>query len=221
MEFDHNSITQLDRRFRNLFINSLTGFKSANLVGTTDGDGIDNLALFSSLVHLGADPALIGMISRPHSVVRDTIENIESQGYFTINHVHRDIYRQAHQTSARYDSGISEFEAVGLTPEHRQGMPAPYVQESRIQIGMKFAQKLHLDINGTDLVIGEIVCVHIRDDIIHEDGYVDIEAAGSVAVSSLDTYHSTTALDALCYAKPGKQPAGLTRDKKFSVGKGD
>jgi flavin reductase (DIM6/NTAB) family NADH-FMN oxidoreductase RutF len=215
MEFDHASIAQLDRRFRNLFINSLTGFKSANLIGTTDGNGVDNLALFSSLVHLGADPSLIGMISRPHSVTRDTIENIESQGYYTINHVNKDIYRAAHQTSARYDSKISEFEAVGLTPELIPGMPAPYVMESRIQIGMKFAQTIHLDINDTDLIIGEIIYVNIKDDIIRKDGYVDIEAASSITVSSLNTYHETSALDSLCYAKPDRQPVSVSSDKNF------
>jgi flavin reductase (DIM6/NTAB) family NADH-FMN oxidoreductase RutF len=224
MEFDQIRIAQLDRRFRNLFINSLTGFKSANLIGSMNGDGVDNLALFSSLVHLGADPSLIGMISRPHSVTRDTrdtIENIETQGYYTINHVNKDIYRKAHQTSARYDSEISEFEAVGLTPERRRGMPAPYVMESRIQIGMKFAQKVHLDINNTDLLIGEIIYVNIKDDIIHEDGHVDIEAASSIAVSSLNSYHQTTVLDSLAYAKPDRKPASISCDKKFVPGEND
>lgn len=218
MEFDHDGITRLDRRFRNLFINSLTGFKPANLIGTADGNGVDNLALFSSLVHLGADPCLIGLISRPHSVTRDTIENIETQGYYTINHVNKDIYRQAHQTSARYDSGISEFEAVGLTAERIPGIPAPFVTESRIQMGMKFAQKIHLDINHTDLVIGEIIYVNIKDDIIREDGYVDIEAASSITVSSLDSYHQTTILDSLAYAKPDREPASVSSRKKFVAG---
>lgn len=218
MEYDHDSIAQLDRRFRNLFINSLTGFKSANLIGTTDGNGVDNLALFSSLVHLGADPSLIGMISRPHSVTRDTIENIETQGYYTINHVNKDIYREAHQASARYHSGISEFEAVGLTPERRHDMPAPYVRESRIQIGMRFAQKIHLDINDTDLIIGEIVYVNLKGHAPYQDGRVDIEAAGSVAVSSLNTYHQTTRLDSLSYAKPDREPASVSSGKKFEPG---
>jgi len=218
MEFDHDSIAQLDRRFRNLFINSLTGFKSGNLIGSVNGNGVDNLALFSSLVHLGADPSLIGMISRPHSVTRDTIENIESQGYYTINHVNKDIYRKAHQTSARYDSGISEFQAVGLTPERRHDMPAPYVMESRIQIGMKFAQKVHLDINDTDLIIGEIVYVNLKDDVLYQDGRVDIEAAGSVTVSSLNTYHQTTTLDSLRYAKPDREPASVSPGNNFQPG---
>jgi len=221
MKFDHASIAQLDRRFRNLFINSLTGFKSANLIGTTDGNGVDNLALFSSLVHLGADPSLIGMISRPHSVTRDTIENIELQGYYSINHVNKDIYRKAHQTSARYHREISEFEAVGLTAERVPGMPAPCVLESRIQLGMKFAQKIHLDINDTDLVIGEIIYVNIKDDIIREDGYVDIEAVSSITVSSLNTYHETLALDSLCYAKPDRELASVSSGNKFVPGNDD
>lgn len=70
MRVDSVAISEMDQRFRTHFINSLTGFKSLNLVGTVNESGITNLAVFSQIVHLGADPSLIGMIVRPASVTR-------------------------------------------------------------------------------------------------------------------------------------------------------
>ena len=93
----------MEERFRVFFVNALSGFKSANLVGTTSRDGHDNLAMFSSVVHLGANPPLLGMVSRPHSVRRDTLENIRATGYYTINHVHQSFFESAHQAAARYE----------------------------------------------------------------------------------------------------------------------
>ena len=67
--FTQNDIAQMNKRFRTNFINALSGVKSANLVGTTGPNG-DNLAIISSVFHLGADPALMGMIMRPHTASR-------------------------------------------------------------------------------------------------------------------------------------------------------
>ena len=57
------------------------------------------------------------MIIRPNSVNRHTLENIMETNCYTINHINKDIYKKAHQTSARYPKEISEFDAVGLTQE--------------------------------------------------------------------------------------------------------
>lgn len=93
----------MDQLSRVKLINSVVGYKSANLIGTVDAEGNENLSIVSSVIHLGSSPALIGFISRPHSVERHTLENIISSGYYTINAVSADIALQAHQTSARYE----------------------------------------------------------------------------------------------------------------------
>ena len=95
MYFSKNTIENLDSRYRAHFINSLSGFKSANLIGTQDNQGHTNLAIVSSVFHLGAHPPLVGMIIRPHSVPRHTLENILETGFYTINHVNKTIYQQA------------------------------------------------------------------------------------------------------------------------------
>ena len=203
MILDSDDIERQESRYRGLFINSLSGFKSANLIGSCDKQNNTNLAIFSSVFHIGAHPPLLGLIVRPHSVSRHTLENIQETGYYTINHVNKSIYQQAHQTSARYDKTTSEFEATELTQQYLQQFPAPFVEQSRIQLGMQFREQHHLSINATELIIGEIVLINIKDDVVSENGYVDIEKAGSLSVSSLNSYHLTELLSPMRYARPG------------------
>ncbi|UZJ44067.1 flavin reductase [Marinimicrobium sp. C6131] len=207
--FDRSTIDQMEQRYRAQFINSLAGFKSANLVGTVDRDGHTNLAIVNSVIHLGANPPLMGMVTRPRTVERHSVENILATGYYTLNQVHGGMIRPAHQTSARYARGQSEFDATGLTPGFREGHPAPYVEESRLKIGLKLLECKHLAFNNTDFIVGEIVAVHVEPNVIQPDGYVDIEALDAVTISGLDSYHRTERLERLAYAKPDQPPRAL------------
>jgi flavin reductase (DIM6/NTAB) family NADH-FMN oxidoreductase RutF len=124
-------------------INAVTGIKSANLIGTISNAGEKNLAIFSSVIHLGSNPPLIGFIVRPSGEVpRHTYENIRENGFYTINHVHREFIEQAHYTSAKFDRAVSEFEACRLTEEYVGDFPAPFVKESRLKLGMQLEQEL-------------------------------------------------------------------------------
>lgn len=199
-----DEIDKMDQRYRVKFINSLSGAKSANLIGTVDSEGKENLSIVSSCVHLGADPALIGMVIRPRSVPRHTFENIEELGVWTINHIHQEIIRPAHQTSARYPKENSEFGEVGLTPEYLDGFKAPYVEEARLKIGVVLKQVIPLDINGTEFVIGEITNVYLPQLALLDDGGVDLAKLNTVSVVGLDWYHQLQPLARLSYAKPGR-----------------
>lgn len=203
-KIDAREFPTLEKRYRTRLINSLSGFKSVNLVGTVNRQGQTNCAIVSSVVHLGANPALMGFIMRPVSVTRDTYDNILETGYYTFNHLTEEIFPQAHQTSARYAADVSEFEAVGLTPQFTSNFPAPYVAESPVKIGLQFREKIDIQINGTILMIGEIREIHFPPDCLQEDGYLDIEKAGSITVSGLDAYHGTRKLARLSYAKVDK-----------------
>ena len=197
-----NVLLEMDSRKRVNLINSLTGFKSIGLVGTKNNEGTTNLAIFNSFVHLGANPALLGFISRPDAHLRHTVSNILETKYFTVNHINEEIYKQAHQTSARYPEETSEFDASGLSREFKDGFYAPFVLESHIQIALELREIVELKINNTSLVIGEILGVYLNDTLWGDDGYLDIEKAGSLAGSGLDGYHKTLQLERLSYAKP-------------------
>lgn len=194
----------MESKARAAFMNSLSGFKSASLIGTTDSQGNTNLAIFSSVVHLGSSPALIGFINRPDSTSRHTLDNIIETNCFTINHINSAIYRKAHQTAARYPKSISEFDATGLTTEFRSLIKAPYVKESNIKYGLEFVEKHELKINGTLLIIGKVVEIIIPENCLMPQGGIDIEKADTVTISGLDAYYSTHLLSRLSYAKPDK-----------------
>jgi flavin reductase (DIM6/NTAB) family NADH-FMN oxidoreductase RutF len=209
--FNASDIDNMAQRVRANFINSLSGFKSGNLIGTRSANkkdgtsGIDNLAVVSSVFHIGAHPPLLGMIMRPHTVPRDTLQNIKDTGEYTINHICNAMVEKAHQTSARYDTQLSEFEQIGFTPQTTDQVKAPYVQESRIKLGMQVQDIQLLAINQTELVIGQVVEVIVEPQWVSDDGYVDIEAAESVAISSLDSYHSTKRIARFAYAKANEK----------------
>jgi flavin reductase (DIM6/NTAB) family NADH-FMN oxidoreductase RutF len=207
--FSIAAILGMEKRKHAAFVNSLSGFKSASLIGTVDAKGNTNLSIFSSVIHLGSNPALIGIISRPSATGRHTLENILETSYFTINHINAAIYRQAHQTSARYDKHVSEFEATGLTPEFHKNFVAPYVKESNIKYGLSFAEKHELKINDTVLIIGKVEEVFVPEKCLLPDGAIDIEAAETIAISGLDSYHTTKRLSRLTYAKPDRLPTDI------------
>jgi len=202
--YSASDIDNMPQRVRANFINSLSGFKSANLIGTVDLQGIDNLAMVSSVFHIGAHPPLLGMIMRPHTVARDTLQNIKDNGEYTINHVSCDFIAAAHQTSANYSPITNEFDETGLTSYKTSNLKAPYVTEANIALGLQVQDIQLLAINNTELVIGQVVEVLMRDDYTLDDGYVDIEKAQGVAVSGLDSYHVTTRKGRFSYAKAGQ-----------------
>jgi flavin reductase (DIM6/NTAB) family NADH-FMN oxidoreductase RutF len=203
------NILQFEKLYRTNLFNSLSGFKSANLIGTISKEGKTNLAIFSSVIHVGANPPLMGLLMRPVSVERHTYHNIKETGFFTINQIHKDIFKQAHQTSARYDKDVSEFDACGLTPEFTEIVKAPYVKESKIKIGLKFLEEHEIKSNGTIFIVGEIIEIIFPDEVIAKTGYVDIEKAETIVISGLDSYHETKRIARLSYAKPGIEPKEL------------
>jgi len=199
---DFNEIKAMPDRKRAMFINSLSGFKSANLIATQNKQAQTNLAMFSSVVHLGASPALVGFIMRPDNDQRHTLNNIIETGYYSINQVSCEFYRQAHQTSARYSKHQSEFEETNLSPFYIDGFNVPFVKESQLKYAVKLQQIMPISLNNTQFIIGEIVHVMCEEEAMKSDGYIDIEALETVSVSGLDGYHRTQSLTRLNYAKP-------------------
>jgi flavin reductase (DIM6/NTAB) family NADH-FMN oxidoreductase RutF len=211
---NHDQLINMSARYRAQLINSLSGFKSANLIGTSNGQNKNNLAMFSSVVHLGASPALVGFITRPNSVTRNTLDNILQTKKFTINQVSESFWQSAHQTSARYSADECEFQATGLSPYYIEGFSAPFVKESRLKYALILRDIIPIQLNGTQMVIGEITNIICDDAAIKEDGYIDIESLNTVAVSGLDSYHTSKRLSRLSYAKPDSSPSEISLDGK-------
>ncbi|NOS92397.1 MAG: flavin reductase [Cyclobacteriaceae bacterium] len=195
-------ISTWERFYRANFINSLTGFKSASLIGTVNKQGQTNLAIFSSIVHLGSDPALIGFINRPVQAAPHTLANIQVTGNYTINHIHPSFLEQAHQTSAKYPKEVSEFDALGLTPEFLDVSSAPFVKESKVKYALTLEEIIPIKVNNTFLVIGRLKHVQLDESILLPDGFLQLDQAGSICCNGIDAYYATQLIDRYEYAKP-------------------
>jgi flavin reductase (DIM6/NTAB) family NADH-FMN oxidoreductase RutF len=188
------------------FATSLPGAKPISLIGSIDSAGQTNLAPFSSILHLGSSPCLLGMISRPDLVDRHTLANLSETRAWTINHLHPEIVDAAHQSSARYPKEVSEFDATGLTPHFEPGFAAPFVAESRFRIGMELEDIIHIAANDTKLIVGRVVLVQIVENALTTHGGIDIIGLECLASTALDTYFNLQPLARLAHAKPGIPP---------------
>ncbi|SMB99229.1 flavin reductase domain protein FMN-binding [Hymenobacter roseosalivarius DSM 11622] len=199
-------IEAMEKIFRLNLINSITGYKPANLIGSADAAGRTNLAIYSSVVHLGSNPPYVGIFTRPTSVARHTYDNISASGCYTINHVHESFTAAAHYTSAPFPEDESEFEACGLGAEFLDGFPAPYVRESRIKIGLRLVEEIPVKATGTTLLVGKIEAIYLPADVLAADGSLNLNAGGGVCISGLDTYHTAQQIGAYAYARVGEGP---------------
>ncbi len=193
-------IEEGEKLYRTKLINSLAGIRQVALIGTRSENGLENVAIFNSLIHLGANPPLFGFISRPDSVERDTLENIRTTESYTLNFMHKKWVKEAHQTSARYPKDVSEFEAVGLTPQYLGNTFAPFVEEATIKIELKFQEIADIKINSTKMIIGSVDKIIIPKDLLAEDGLV--RADELLLSGGLDAYYTAEFLEQLPYAKP-------------------
>lgn len=205
-KYSKADINALDRITRLTLVNSITGYKPANLIGTCDNQGHTNLAIISSVVHLGSDPALLAFVMRPMIGERHTMENILSTGFYTINHIHKGIAEKAHFTSADFPKEVSEFDRCKLTPQYLDGFKAPFVSESRIKIGLSLAEKMDIKLNGTIMVIGQVEHIYMDDDYFDPKKGLDLNKAGTICVSGLDSYHAVSQLASFPYARPDDAP---------------
>ncbi|MEM9679743.1 MAG: flavin reductase [Bacteroidota bacterium] len=186
--FTRSHINQLHHLYRINLINSTSGYKSANLIGTKSVEGTSNVAIFSSITHVGSNPPILGFFLRPTTVIRNTYDNIKATGYYTINHIHQSILEDAHHTSAKYDSSISEFDMTSLEEEYKDDFLAPFVKDCPVQIGMRYLEEYPIKANNTILLIGEILELHIEEQLLEKDGFVDLTKGQIATINGLDGY---------------------------------
>ncbi len=207
MHYTKQEIAQMDRVQRLKTINAVSGIKPANLIGSISDKGMTNVAIFSSVIHLGSDPALMGFIMRPTGEVpRHTYENILQNGSYTINHIHRSFIKNAHYTSAKLDRNESEFIRCGLTEEYIEDCEAPFVKESQLKIGLEFLEEIDIRHNGTILIIGEIKHLIIPQQIIGRHQDLDLGLIDTVGISGLNSYYALEKIAEYPYARVNEIP---------------
>jgi len=132
------------------------------------------------------------------------IEILYQISFFSVNHIHVDDIEDAHHTSARYPSNISEFDVTKFESEYLNNFPAPFVKSSKIKLGCEFLNKYEIKENDTLLMVAEIKDIYFEKDFINEEGWLQLDKAKSVAIHGLDGYALPTVIDRFKYAKPKK-----------------
>ena len=179
-------------------------YKSANLIGSISKDGVENVAVFSSITHLGSNPAMLGYILRPTTVPRNTYKNIKETGFFTVNHIVSDIISEAHHTSAKYPEEISEFDMTQLEQEYKEGCKAPFVKGSPVQLVCKYLNEYNIEENGTILVVASIEKLYFKEDLVSDTGFLRLDKGNVVTINGCDGYALPTLLDRFDYQRPKK-----------------
>ncbi|WP_417866774.1 flavin reductase family protein [Xanthomarina gelatinilytica] len=153
---------------------------------TMDNNGNPNLSPFSFFNVFSANPPIL--IFSPARRVRNnttkhTLENILATKEVVINVVNFDMVHQASLSSTEYPEGVNEFDKVGLTML-KSDLVSPFrVAESPIQFECKVNEVMALGDQGGagNLVICEVVKLHIEDDILDAEGSIDQEKLDLVA----------------------------------------
>lgn len=200
--FSESDIQNLDKLYKINLMNSCSGYKSANLIGSKSKYGIENVAVFSSVTHIGSSPAMLGFFLRPTTVIRNTYDNLRATGYYTINHIHKSIIEDAHHTSAKYDSSISEFDTTDLESEFKPNFSAPFVKGAPIQLAMQYVEEYEIKANNTILVVGKVIGLYVNDYLIEDDGFINLSKAEVAAINGLDGYAIPESKTRFGYQRP-------------------
>lgn len=200
--FNKQDINSLNKIYRINLINSCSGFKSANLLGSTSTNGKTNVAVFSSVTHLGSNPPTLGFILRPTTVPRNTHRNLKETGYFTINHIWEEVIEDAHHTSAKYPDDISEFDMTVLEPEFKGDFKVPFVKNAPVQMAMKFIEEVYVPSNDVMLIVAQIQELYVKNELLQEDGLINLSKGNVATINGLDTYAIPKFKKQLSYQRP-------------------
>ena len=141
---------------------------------------------------------------RPTTVLRNTYDNIKTSGKYTINHIHEGILEDAHHTSAKYTSDISEFDVTGLEEDYKDNFIAPFVKDCPIQLAMSYVEEYPIKANNTILLIGKIEKLYVPDALLDKDGFINLSKGKIAAINGLDGYAVPKLKTRLEYQRPKK-----------------
>lgn len=174
---------------------------------TISEDGMPNLSPFSFFNVFGSKPATL--IFSPARRVRDntikhTLENAKATGEVVINVVTYAMVQQASLASCEYPRGINEFEKAGFTPIASDHVRPFRVKESPVQIECKVRQIIETGQEGGagNLIICEVICMHLEEAILNEDGKINPHKIDLVARMGGDYYCRASGNAVFEVAKP-------------------
>jgi flavin reductase (DIM6/NTAB) family NADH-FMN oxidoreductase RutF len=172
-------------------------------ISTVSLDGVHNLAPYSQFQNLTFDPPYVMFAANQNSTGKrkDTATNTEQTGEFVYNMATYDLREAVNRSAAPVAPDVDEFELAGLTKAASIVVKPCRVAESPVQFECRYHQTLRLPGNGlmgtTDVIIGKVVLVHIKDDVIGPDGRLDIPRIRPLARLGYYDYTSVESLFAM------------------------
>ncbi len=216
MDITNEQILEWDPVYQQHFVQSLSGYHGMHLVGSRSTNDVFHLNRVDSVVHVNSYPPQLGFIVSGEENEK-LIKNLESNRSYTINHVHKSFVRNAHYVSVQFDESISEFDACGLTAETIHHFRAPFVAESKIQIGLSLVEVQKLKTSNAYFVVGEVAQIQMDEGCIQKDGYLDLEKVKNVCVTGANLYSSVNKLRSYPTASPEDVPAFGTKERPDQI----
>jgi flavin reductase (DIM6/NTAB) family NADH-FMN oxidoreductase RutF len=149
-------------------------------ISTVSADGIHNLAPFSQfqIVYSECPYVMIGCAQNRTGKRKDTVVNIEQTGEFVYNMATYDLRMEMNATAAELPSEVDEFAIAGLTKAPSVRVKPCRVAESPIHLECRYYQTVRLpgytSTQAVDMIIGKVVMIHIKDEVLDKTGKVDI-----------------------------------------------
>ncbi len=174
---------------------------------TIDSDGNMNLSPFSFFNVFGSKPPIL--VFSPARRVRDntikhTLENVQEMKEVVINIVNYSIVQQMNLASCEYPKDVNEFTKAGFTPIASEMVKPFRVKESPVQLECKVLQVIETGQEGGagNLVICEMVCMHIDDEVLNANGQIDPDKIDLVARMGGDYYCRASGSSVFTVPKP-------------------
>ncbi len=149
-------------------------------ISSISADGIHNLAPFSQFQNLTFDPPYVMFAANQNSLEarKDTVVNVEQTGEFVYNMATYDLRDAVNRSAAEVPPEVDEFSLAGVTKAPSIKVRPCRVAESPVQFECRYYQTIRLPGNGpmgtVDVIIGRVVFVHIKNEVLTQDGRLDI-----------------------------------------------
>lgn len=178
----------LDTRDAYKLLTTLVAPRPIAFISTVNANGVPNAAPFCFFMGVTAQPLTIAFsVIRRGDHKKDTIRNIESSRDFVINIVDETLAQAMNTASGSYPPDMSEFDVAGLTTTPSEMVTAPRIAESPVHLECKVRSILELGDLPAQLVIGEVVCVHVQEEYL-KDGVVDVKKLKPLARAAENIY---------------------------------
>jgi flavin reductase (DIM6/NTAB) family NADH-FMN oxidoreductase RutF len=149
-------------------------------ISSISTDGIHNLAPFSQFQNLTFDPPYVMFAANQNSLGarKDTVVNVEQTGEFVYNMATYDLRDAVNRSAAEVPPEVDEFDLAGVTRAPSIKVRPCRVAESPVQFECQYHQTIRLPGNGpmgtVDVIIGRVVLIHVKNEVLMDDGRLDI-----------------------------------------------